>query len=683
MKKQLLTMCLALLSSGAMTLHAQLNEKPFVIPELTSWIAGEGMMKPSGRLVLSDRQVELRRIAEQLAKDYSALFGRSLQIVRGQAKTGDIVLSLNNDKALGEEGYRLEVGQEARLTAYRPQGLYWATRTLLQISERTKEQQLPRGTTIDQPQYALRGFMLDVGRKYIPMSYLKQLIRVLSYYKVNTLQLHLNDNGFKQYFGNDWSKTSAAFRLESSTFPGLAPKGASYTKQEFIELQQEAEALGVEIIPEIDVPAHALAFTHYKPELASQEYGADHLDIFKPETYTFIDALLKEYLGGKSPVFRGKRVNIGTDEYSNATATLREKFRYFTDRYVRYVESFGKQACLWGSLKHSYGQTPVKLDKAVVFAWSHDFDTAEGIKKSGAKIVSIPDGYTYIVPAAGYYYDYLSTKLIYDKWTPAVVDSHTKLSEQDSAVLGGMFAVWNDHYGNGISVKDIHHRIMPALQYMSLKMWTASKTSVPYTTMEQERHSLSEAPAVNELALWEGGAREVASISELKPSTTLGLRYKEIGYDYSVSFSIKPEEEAKGTILFKGEHATVFLADPKTGRLGFARDGYLNTFAYKLKPGRVVRLTIEGDHMATYLYVDGRLVETLGRQVLYAKPRDVESLRLDTSLDPAEPYQPEVYRLPSSGRMYYVRTLVFPLSETGSFKSHISDVSIHNYRLHK
>ena len=45
---------------------------------------------------------------------------------------------------------------------------------------------------------------------------------------------------------------------------------------------------------------------------------------------------------------------------------LREKFRYFTDRYIRYVESFGKQAYLWGALRHAYGKTPVKLDQAVV-----------------------------------------------------------------------------------------------------------------------------------------------------------------------------------------------------------------------------------------------------------------------------------------------------------------------------
>ncbi len=66
---------------------------------------------------------------------------------------------------------------------------------------------------------------------------------------MNTLQIHLNDNGFRQYFGNDWAKTPAAFRLECDTYPGLTAKDGSYSKAEFIELQKLAEQYGVNIIP--------------------------------------------------------------------------------------------------------------------------------------------------------------------------------------------------------------------------------------------------------------------------------------------------------------------------------------------------------------------------------------------------------------------------------------------------
>ena len=63
----------------------------------------------------------------------------------------------------------------------------------------------------------------------------------MAYYKMNTLQVHLNDNAFKQYFEHDWNKTYAAFRLESEFFPGLTSRDGYYTKKEFIDFQLMAE----------------------------------------------------------------------------------------------------------------------------------------------------------------------------------------------------------------------------------------------------------------------------------------------------------------------------------------------------------------------------------------------------------------------------------------------------------
>ena len=67
------------------------------------------------------------------------------------------------------------------------------------------------------------------------------------------------------------TKTYAAFRLESERFPGLTSKDGSYTKEEFRNFQQMAARYGINIIPEIDVPAHSLAFTHYNPILAADK----------------------------------------------------------------------------------------------------------------------------------------------------------------------------------------------------------------------------------------------------------------------------------------------------------------------------------------------------------------------------------------------------------------------------
>lgn len=283
-KRLLLTACCTLVLSCG---WATVNEKPFVIPELKQWSGAEGMFTPSGKYVVKGGK-NAQDVAKLFAADYHDLVGKTLTLKTGKPSAGDIVLVLQTDKKsarqLGKEGYRLTIGDVTTITASSVEGLVWGTRTVLQLSEQQRSAGfvLPKGSTQDKPAYGLRGFMMDCGRKFIPMSYLRSLVKMMSYYKMNTLQIHLNDNGFRQYFGNDWAKTPAAFRLECDTYPGLTAKDGSYSKAEFIELQKLAEQYGVNIIPEIDVPAHSLAFTHYNPEIGSREYGMDHLDLLIP-----------------------------------------------------------------------------------------------------------------------------------------------------------------------------------------------------------------------------------------------------------------------------------------------------------------------------------------------------------------------------------------------------------------
>lgn len=653
-----------MLSTNA--LFAEINPKPFVIPELKTWTGAEGNTTLSGRIVVKSKK--LQAVAEALANDYKTMFGKSLSVTTGKVQEGDIVLSLKSDKKLGDEGYILNIGNNIELTAANEKGAFWSTRTLLQLCEQHKEGDLPKGKSIDIPEYGLRGFMIDCGRKFIPMSYLRNLTKIMAYYKMNTLQVHLNDNGFKQYFGNDWSKTQAAFRLECDTYPGLTAKDGSYTKQEFIDLQKLAEANEVEIIPEFDAPAHSLAFTQYRNELGSKEYGMDHLDLFNPNTIPFMDALWKEYLGGKEPVFRGPRVHIGTDEYSNAKKEVVEKFREYTDHYIKLVESYGKQAVLWGALTHANGSTPVKSKDVIMDIWYNGYADPAEMKKQGYKLISIPDGLTYIVPAAGYYYDYLNCQYLYEHYTPAVIGNQT-FEENDPDILGGMFAVWNDHAGNGISTKDVHHRVFPALQTLAVKTWTGKETKLPYAEFDSKRTSLSEAPGVNEL----GKLGEPGEVVMTKDVVNAGetLNADEIGYNYAVSFTINGQQEEKGTELFRSPNAVFYLADPDQGKLGFERDGYRNTFNYRVPAGETHTITIEGTNKETKLLVDGQVKEVLGAKTLYVM-RDQD--RAHYQVKGTYSYEPVVYQ--PTDQIYYQRTLVFPLRQAGNFKSTITNLKV-------
>ena len=636
-----------LLCAVCIRLSAQ-NPKPFVIPELKEWQGKEGSFIPSdkSRIVYGDNS--LKQIAEAFASDWKELFGFSMQVTDGKPEAGDFYLTLKNDKKLGKEGYTLSVAKSVTISAPETTGVYWATRTLLQICEQTEDHRIPEGKVRDWPDYSIRGFMMDCGRKFIPMTYLRDLVKMMSYYKMNVLQVHLNDNGFKQFFGHDWDKTYAAFRLECETFPGLTARDGYYTKQEFVDFQLDAAAQFVEIIPEIDAPAHTLAFSHYKPELGSKEYGMDHLDLFNPETYTFMDALFKEYLEGDEPVFRGPRVHIGTDEYSNKKKEVVEKFRAFTDRYIRYVESFGKQACVWGALTHAQGDTPVKSENVIMSAWYNGYAEPKDMVKQGYKLISIPDGLIYIVPAAGYYYDYLNTQYLYENWTPAHV-GQAVFEEKDPAILGGMFAVWNDHVGNGISVKDIHHRLFPALQTLATKTWDA-QVSVPYEEFDSKRQLLSEAPGVNQMGRIGRQQGLVYQDEQVLPEESLPVR--EIGYGYTVTFDLEAEPENNGTVLFRSPDAVFYLSDPISGLFGFARDGYLNTFNFRPYPGEKINVKVQGDNVSTSLFIDGKLIEKM----------DIQKRYFNAGKD----------------SMNYVRTLVFPLEKAGAFKSRITNLKVYN-----
>lgn len=666
MIKKTLTLLVLAMSIFTATAVAQ-NTKPFVVPELQSWQGYTGQVSPK-RIVANGQSMA---VACQFAADWQLMFGQSLQVVKGsKAQTGDIAFVLNKKQKGTVEGYTINTKNGSSVvSANSGKGLFWASRTLLQIAEQSESHTLPCGQIHDDAQYEMRGFMLDCGRKFFPISYLRDLAKCMSYYKMNTLQIHLNDNGFKQYFGGDWDKTQAAFRLESEYFPELTAKDGHYTKAEFRAFQKEAAAMGVEVIPEIDIPAHSLAFSHFRPSLGSKEFGMDHLDLFNEDLYPFLDSLFTEYLGGKDPVFVGPRVNIGTDEYSNARKDVVEKFRALTDHYLKFVQSFGKQAACWGALTHAQGETPVTSNNVIMNCWYNGYAKPTDMKKLGYKLVSIPDGYVYIVPAAGYYYDYLNDSYLYSSWTPAQIGNE-KFEEQDPSVLGGMFAVWNDHPGNGITVRDVHHRIMPALQTLSTKCWRAAQTATPFEEFNTKRAALSEAPGVNLL-----GRRAEFAVATLPAGQKL-YDHAGAGYGYEVSFQLQGKKEEKGTVLTRDGEATFYLADPQSGRLGFEREDCLNTFNYTVHEGSNDKITIRMTNKETILLVNDKEKERLDRQTLYTTTDKTANPYLQSC---HQYWTPSVFPASQKSVMYYQRTLVFPLKETGNFKSTITDFKVSKF----
>lgn len=658
---------------GKYTPNNSVNACPKVIPTLREWLGDKGYysLKQKGKIIVaSENYALLKESMEQFSNDMAYFGKRNYGVKSGESKPGVIYVTLNcSDKALGKEGYRLTINDRILLEANTPQGVFMGTRTILQLAN-LYDQKIPKGITRDYPKYARRGFMLDVARKFFRIEFLRDYVKILSYYKMNEFHVHLNDNGFKQFAGNDWMKTYAAFRLECDTYPGLTAKDGSYSKEEFTQLQRLGMNYGVNVIPEIDAPAHSLAFTQYQPSLGSQEYGMDHLDITKEETYTFMDKLFDEYLGGDKPVFIGPDVHVGTDEYSKKEA---EAFRKFTDHYLKLVQSYGKRARLWGALTHAPGKTPVTSKNVIMNAWYNGYADPKAMIDQGYELISTSDRHLYIVPAAGYYYDYLNLNFLFDKWEPNLIGGDVFPFGHPS-ISGGSFAVWNDHCGNGISEKDVHHRAYPALQVLAQKMWQGKSVNLTLESFESVANKLVEAPYVNVMGRVPSKGNEVAnydftasakkdlSLNKYTLSKANHVKWKkkegysfdgkgilttpieEIGYPYEVSFSVTIDKDLTSeAVLFSSVNAQVVVT-PKEGKiaLGFKRDGYFYSFNHLLEPNTNLNLAVRGDNKGTSLLVDGKEVERLQGKIEEHKKKNGKI-----------------------SKMHIQQTLVFPLRTIG------------------
>ena len=328
---------------------AQGNPKPRIIPEILQWKGGQGEYKLGNTVTIACPDKELGKL---FAADMEDVLGKKVKLVAPGAKA-DISLSLLKGGNLGREGYRLQIARDGvRLGAAAPTGLFWGTRTLLQMLRQTPGS-VPCGTAVDFPRYQLRGFMLDVARTPYPLSYLKDVIRTMAWYKMNDLHLVINNNYiFHEHYvdnGHDPFKESyAAFRLESKMKgkdgTPLTAKDLFYTKKEFADLVSYARKYGVNIVPEFDTPGHALSFTRLRPDLIykgpmnHEKRRCEMLDAANPETIDLVSKVFDEYMLKDPklgrPVFADCGVvHVGADEFYGD----KEDYRHFANAVLSHA----------------------------------------------------------------------------------------------------------------------------------------------------------------------------------------------------------------------------------------------------------------------------------------------------------------------------------------------------------
>lgn len=487
--------------------------------------------------------------------------------------------------------------------------------------------------------------MLDVARTYIPMEYLQEMTIYMAYYKLNEVQVHVNDY---------WGATGySAFRLECDTYPMITATDGSYTKEEYRQYQIDMKNYGINVITEIDTPYHAECFRNV-PGVKMLKAGA--LDIREQSSYDVIEAVLDEYLDGPNPVIQSDKFHIGTDEYDKSYS---EQMRKWTDHFINYVNDKGYDTRLWGSLgsRGFNGTTPVSND-ATVNLWAPYWADVKETYNAGYDIINTCGGWLYIVPGANAGYpDRLDIASLYDKFDVNNF-SPSRNAGQGTAIMpiahpqtkGGQFCVWNDmtSYGGGFTWFDIYDRFIDAVMITSEKTWYGEKTDGQTAAEFVERANKlnSVVPGANPGRVVESKGENITAIdfetikngkavdtsgnnynatlnnaiiekangnniATVNGDGYVALPYKSIGYPYTVMMDIKLDSNtSENTQIFSGDDGVMYANIDGTGKIGYSRSGYNFTFDYELPKDTWVNLALTCDQKNTTLYINGKAITT-------------------------------------------------------------------------
>ncbi len=587
------------------------NSKPQVIPELLSWSGAEGTWSlPKEILVWGEAE-----FCAELIQELQAVLPDNYTVTRAETPEAAHI-RFTRLKGKKSEAYTMQIDDKGvNISSKGNVGLYWGSRTLLQLLVQNPAE-LSCGTAWDAPRYQVRGFMLDVGRLPIPMDYIKDVVRLMSWYKMNDLQLHLNDNYiFHEHYvkaGEDpFKKSYSAFRLESKIKGAdgtpLTAQDWSYSKDEFRELVKFAHEHGVNIVPEFDAPGHALSFTRVRPDLIYQgemkhkDRRCEMLDAANPKTLDFMGKVWDEYLQGKDAVFKDcPVVHVGSDEFFGAA----EDYRKFTDGLLKHILSRRHTPRFWGSLKAKPGRTPVQAKGVQMNLWSRDWSNAWQSVNAGYDVITTYDRDLYVVPFAGYYRADNNRKGLYENWIPNRFGGET-LPSGHPQLLGATFAVWNDEIDRlhkGYGAHDIWGSVEGLINVLSQKMW-----GQPHNPRSFDEHNalvsrVSRIPLCNPLA------QNDMKFSVKPKSLPMALNKGSKGPDYHLTMELEmttAAEPGREQVLLESPYGQL-LAAGRDGRITLRRNDTIE-FAYdaKLPVGQRVQLELIGSMGRTELYING------------------------------------------------------------------------------
>ena len=316
-----------------------LNNQLSIIPQPVSVkeTTGNFIIGKKTKIYIDSSNNSLKKIGEMLSAQLKLETGFDISVNEkfGNSMKDAIILT-QNDAAdtLGSEGYNLSVSPEQIvIKSLQPAGVFYGMQTLFQLlpvkSEALNKERyiIPGVAIIDKPRFGWRGMMLDVGRYFYSVDFIKKYIDYLAMHKMNTFHWHLTDDQgwrieIKKYPKltqiGAWREATQYDRATSQIDQN--PHGGYYTQDQIREVVAYANDRFVNIVPEIEMPGHSLAALVAYPELSCTGgpfkiplYWNIQKDVYcagNEQTFEFLKNVLTEV----ADLFPSPVIHIGGDE---------------------------------------------------------------------------------------------------------------------------------------------------------------------------------------------------------------------------------------------------------------------------------------------------------------------------------------------------------------------------------
>lgn len=494
-------------AAAIMIIAAACNENKPAASDL-SIVPAPTELKLSGKTVAVPETIGISAVDDSLkalADTYIGQMSSGAEAVLPlKSSSSEAFIRLGFDRKLSSEEYRLTVRKNGiRITGGSTKGVWWGLQTLSQILMQAENGCIPAVRIADKPHFAYRGAHLDCCRHFFTVDEVKRYIDILALHKLNTFHWHLTDDqgwriqilGYPKLtdVGSVRKETLVGLYGESDEYDGQ-PYGGFYTQDEIREVVRYAGDRQITVIPEIEMPGHAVAALTSYPELGCKGKGYEvrttwgiSEDLFcvgKESTFVFLENVLSEVCD----LFPGEYIHIGGDECPMTVwekcphclavmeregySDIRQLQGYLLHRIETFLAGKGKKIIGWDEILDG-GVTPT----AVVMSWR---GPAGGIKaaKQGNHVIMAPNNYSYL--------DYAQTADPEGNGEPLGIGGHVslrimhsfdpydELSEPEKQyILGLQCNLWAEYISD---FSHVQFMVLPRFCALSENAWSEGKT---------------------------------------------------------------------------------------------------------------------------------------------------------------------------------------------------------------